>query len=286
MKLFLATTILLAAVVAPAAADWSRCGVSDDHVLHTQTVVASPKHDDSVVIHVSGTVNDMEALANATWHVKLHKEGSTRAIVTASGSLMEVFRSMPAAGYQTKNSESMFSIAPTIALPTALRGDHAVSATLRVHDANGKVQACVRVKKVAAAPLPLVGASDETGWQACNTSYAALKPLSFSVSPQTILPGDVITVSIKVRALSAITGGTIKIVAHYDGVIQIAKASYDLCGDLSKLNVTCPVQPQLLSLTDSFHIPFVLTGNYSANAQIYDKTGTELMCVDAWIMLT
>merc|ERR1712170_154765 len=62
--------------------------------------------------------------------------------------------------------------------------------------------------------------------------------------------------------------------------IPVVNKKFDLCTEVAKINITCPIPAQTKTLTYNAPLPSVLpVGKIKAEASAYDAAGNELFCV-------
>lgn len=104
------------------------------------------------------------------------------------------------------------------------------------------------------------------------------------VEPYPPIPGENLTVDASGELLvTVIDGAYVDVVVTYGFIILINKR-YDLCELVPEVDLECPVQKGLLSLSKTVEIPAeVPPGEYTVQARAYNADDTLLSCLTATI---
>eukprot|EP01005_Ploeotia_sp_CARIB1_P001707 NODE_619_length_703_cov_596.755208_g610_i0.p1 GENE.NODE_619_length_703_cov_596.755208_g610_i0~~NODE_619_length_703_cov_596.755208_g610_i0.p1 ORF type:complete len:148 (+),score=40.72 NODE_619_length_703_cov_596.755208_g610_i0:59-502(+) len=113
----------------------------------------------------------------------------------------------------------------------------------------------------------------------CSTPGAKLKLDSLTWVPHDLKKGDKVELTVKGTLEEEITKGDIAVKASLDGIPLLNK-KFDLCTEVKKINISCPIQPTTKDLVYNATLPSVLpVGKLKAEANVYDQNGDELFCI-------
>lgn len=113
----------------------------------------------------------------------------------------------------------------------------------------------------------------------CSSPSAILKNVTYTVSPQNIVPGVMLNVTASGVLTQAVTDAKLVLTATFDG-LPIFSKTMDPCNSKSA-HFPCPVQPGPLHYDFSHTIPNLpISGQVSAKAILTSQpSGTQIGCV-------
>lgn len=112
----------------------------------------------------------------------------------------------------------------------------------------------------------------------CSVPGAWLQNVTYSVSPNNIVPGTNLTISVAGMLTHTVTKATLQLTAAFDG-IPIVNKKENVC-KLKSNPFPCPVSAGPLSYDIHHQIPNLpLSGLVTAKAILTSQTGAQLVCV-------
>ena len=113
----------------------------------------------------------------------------------------------------------------------------------------------------------------------CNDSVADLIVNSYHLDPDNIQGNENVTFTLNAVLNKKVTGGVIDVKAKV-GFIPIYDQQTDLCEDLKKGNMSCPLQAKPYLIDELIQIPGVpVHGRVEATINLYDQDDEELLCM-------
>lgn len=113
----------------------------------------------------------------------------------------------------------------------------------------------------------------------CNTTATPWVVNSYTWSPQDLEPNMQVTVKANTTLSETIQSGTINVVVKVEN-IPIVNQDFDLCTELSQIDLACPLAPQTIDKVLNIYIPSIPISGYAAvTSTVTDQSNVQLLCV-------